>query len=115
VRRETKQSSDLRGGYDKTAEQEAASRRLTQHPLRRGLISKAQCFSLKGGELGAGAEVVALELQIETAACKSKLTRGARDVAAVTAKSVRNHAPLYLGKRNGERNVLQVSIGHRRD
>jgi hypothetical protein len=69
-------------------------------------------LNLKGSELGAGAEVVALELQIETATCKSKFTRGARDVAAVAAKSIGNHATLYLGQRDGERNVLQISIGH---
>jgi hypothetical protein len=68
------------------------------------------CVELEG--LGAGAELIAFEFEVEAAARKTELPRGARDVATVFAQGVCNHAALYFCQSIGERHVLQSTSGH---
>jgi hypothetical protein len=59
--------------------------------IARDKIKQVDCFGEERRRkvfLGAGAELIALEFEVETAASQAQFTSGARDVAAVFAQGV---------------------------
>ena len=62
--------------------------------------------------LPGGAELVTLEFEVETASSESEFTSSARDVAAVLAQRIGNHAALNVSQSVGEGDVLQGARGH---